>query len=66
MTDSQIIKIASQHLTAGTHTDTGWIDTPEWSSDEKNLLRFARVIYSEGLRDGYDDGYTEGVHDGGQ
>lgn len=61
MTDKQIIEIASQFLTRGTHSDTGWCDIPDWTAEEEDLIKFAREIYSKaysaGHRDGYDDGW---------
>lgn len=56
---TQFLEIASRYLSRGLHTDTGWIDKPEWSADTEQLLRFAQAIYEQGHEDGYDDGCFE-------
>ena len=52
MTDEQILKLAEQHFSFITeYTATGWI------ADTEDLLKFARVIYTEGFKVGYDEGW---------
>lgn len=64
MTDEQILELASEYFVV--LNPFGGFDFKEYATREDGILKFARVIYGQGLRDGYDDGYNEGVHDGGQ
>ena len=53
MTDEQILKLASKHLR---FLEDGWRGT-EWSGKPEDLLKFARAIYIESFKEGYDVGY---------
>lgn len=64
MTDEQIFNLANQFLTNGMHTDTGWIDKPEWTADTVQLLEFAKRLLSEGRSTGYEEGRTDGYSAG--
>ena len=53
MTDKQIFEVASKYLR---YFDDGWRGT-EYSGEPQDLLKFARVIYTEGFKVGYDEGW---------
>jgi hypothetical protein len=50
MTDEQILKLAENHLIF-----EKWDDN--WKTDTIQLLKFARTIYIESFKEGYDVGY---------
>jgi hypothetical protein len=55
MTDEQILKLAK---TCGFDSFTGEIEKENfWECWEEQLLKFARVIYTEGFKVGYDEGW---------
>lgn len=64
MTDEQIISLVKEYFEVGGIRDDGSFS--EYYGKPDAFLKFAREIYGQGLRDGYDDGYSEGVYDGGQ
>ena len=55
MTDEQIIQIASSYLRELWSGDIG--DSVWQPLEEDALLNFARVIYTEGFKVGYDEGW---------
>ena len=55
MTDEQIIQIASSYLRELWSGDIG--DAVWQPLEEDALLKFARVIYTEGFKVGYDEGW---------
>lgn len=57
---TQFLAIASRYLDKGLHTDTGWLDKPEWCANEVQLLEFAQAIYEQGHEQGYSEGYSSG------
>lgn len=64
MTDEQILQFVKRCFKVGGIRDDG--SSSEYYGDPDTFFKFAREMYSKGLRDGYDDGYLEGSHDGGQ
>jgi hypothetical protein len=54
MTDEQIFKLA---------INCGLDEFPDdITATKEQLLKFAREMYGEGWREGYDDGYAEGSY----
>jgi hypothetical protein len=52
MTNEQILELAEKHFSfIAEYTASGWI------ADTEDLLKFARVIYTEGFKVGYDEGW---------
>jgi hypothetical protein len=50
MTDEQILKLASQFLEKGEHTDDGYCSS-DWFAETEDLLKFAKEIYDKGRDD---------------
>ena len=51
MTEEQILQLAENYLTFEKWNDICW------KADTLQLLNFARVIYTEGFKVGYDEGW---------
>jgi hypothetical protein len=50
MTEEEILQLAENHLIFEKHNDV-------WKTDTLQLLKFTRVIYTEGFKVGYDEGW---------
>ena len=61
MTDFEILSLVKEHFEVGGIRDDG--SSSEYYGTPDAFLKFARKMYSEGWREGYEVGYAEGSYD---
>ena len=53
MTDEQILKLVKEHFEEDWDENDGW----EYSGNFDAFVKFARALYEEGFKVGYDEGW---------